>query len=75
MRTTKRTNQFKKDYKRETKGRSSTYAQKLDSELAAVVQVLPEFDAFMAAIEAPAATVPEFVELFKRRMPWATSAD
>jgi mRNA interferase YafQ len=40
MRTTKRTNQFKKDYKRETKGRSSTYAQKFDSELAAVVQVL-----------------------------------
>jgi mRNA interferase YafQ len=40
MRTIKRTNQFKKDYKRETKGRSSTYVQKLDAELAAVVQVL-----------------------------------
>jgi mRNA interferase YafQ len=40
MRTIRRTNQFKKDYKREMKGRSSTYAQKLDAELAAVVQVL-----------------------------------
>ena len=36
---------------------------------------LPGFDAFMAAIKAPAAAVPELVELFKRRMPWATSAD
>ncbi len=40
MRTIKRSNQFKKDYKRETKGRSSVYVQKLDAELAAVVQVL-----------------------------------
>ncbi len=40
MRTIKRTNQFKKDYNRETKGRSSAHAQKLDAELAAVVQVL-----------------------------------
>ena len=40
MRTTERTNQFKRDYKRETKGRSKAYAQKLDIELAAVVQVL-----------------------------------
>jgi mRNA interferase YafQ len=40
MRTIRRTNQFKKDYKRETKGRSSTYALKLDAELAAVVDVL-----------------------------------
>jgi len=40
MRTIRRSNQFKKDYKRETKGRSSTYAQKLDAELAAVLHVL-----------------------------------
>ncbi len=40
MRTIRRTNQFKKDYKRETKGRSSPYAQKLDAELDVVVQVL-----------------------------------
>jgi mRNA interferase YafQ len=40
MRTIRRSNQFKKDYKRETKGRSATYVQKLDAELAAVMQVL-----------------------------------
>ena len=40
MRTIKRTNQFKRDYKRATKGRSEAYAQKLDTELGAVVQVL-----------------------------------
>jgi uncharacterized protein (DUF1778 family) len=33
------------------------------------------FGALVAAIEAPAAAVPELVELFKRRVPWATSAD
>jgi mRNA interferase YafQ len=40
MRTIKRTNQFKRDYKRETKGKSETYVQKLEAELAAVLQVL-----------------------------------
>jgi len=40
MRMIERTNQFKRDYKRETKGRSGAYVQKLDSELGAVVQVL-----------------------------------
>ena len=40
MRTIRRTNQFKRDYKRETKGRSEAYVQKLDSEFGAVVQVL-----------------------------------
>ncbi len=40
MRTIRRTNQFKKDYKRETKGRAATYVQKLDAELAAIMQVL-----------------------------------
>jgi len=40
MRTIERTNQFKRDYKRETKGRSGAYAQKLDTELGEVVQVL-----------------------------------
>jgi uncharacterized protein (DUF1778 family) len=35
----------------------------------------PGFDAFMAAIETPAAAVPELVELFKRRVPWAASVD
>jgi uncharacterized protein (DUF1778 family) len=33
------------------------------------------FGAFIAAIEAPAAAVPQLVELFKRRVPWAASAD
>jgi hypothetical protein len=37
MRTIERTNQFKRDYKRETKGRSGAYVRKLDSELGAVV--------------------------------------
>ena len=40
MRTIRRTNQFKKDYQRETKGRAATYVQKLDAELAAIMQVL-----------------------------------
>ncbi len=40
MRTIKRGNQFKKDYKREIKGRSLAYVQKLDAELAAVFEVL-----------------------------------
>jgi uncharacterized protein (DUF1778 family) len=30
------------------------------------------FDAFMAALAAPAAPVPEMVELLKRRAPWET---
>jgi mRNA interferase YafQ len=40
MRTIERSNQFKRDYKRETKGRSETYVQKLKAELEAVLQVL-----------------------------------
>ena len=40
MRTIKRNNQFKRDYKRETKSRSETYVQKLEAELATVLQVL-----------------------------------
>ena len=41
-----------------------------------LVRMSPQgFDAFIAAIETPAAAVPELVELFKRRGPWATSAD
>jgi mRNA interferase YafQ len=40
MRTIERTNQFKRDYKRETKGRSKAYVQKLEAEFAAVLQVL-----------------------------------
>jgi uncharacterized protein (DUF1778 family) len=35
----------------------------------------PGFGAFMAAVETPAAAVPELIELFKRRVPWAGSAD
>jgi hypothetical protein len=35
-----------------------------------LIRMTPEgFDAFLAAIEAPAALVPELVELFKRRRP------
>jgi uncharacterized protein (DUF1778 family) len=33
------------------------------------------FRAFMAAIEAPPTVVPELVELFKRKAPWATGTD
>jgi mRNA interferase YafQ len=40
MRTIKGTNQYERDYKRETKGKSAVYADKLDAELAAVVTVL-----------------------------------
>ena len=40
MRTIEHTNKFKRDYKRETKGRSREYVQELDAELAAVVRVL-----------------------------------
>jgi mRNA interferase YafQ len=40
MRTIRRTNQFKKDYKRETKGRSANYTEKFDSDLTAVTRVL-----------------------------------
>jgi hypothetical protein len=39
MRTIRRSNQFKKDYKRETKGRSATYVRKLEAELDAVLGV------------------------------------
>lgn len=35
------------------------------------VRMSPEgFDAFLAAIAAPSAPVPEMVELFKRKAPW-----
>jgi mRNA interferase YafQ len=40
MRARKPTGQFKKDYKRETKGQSAAYVAKLDADLAAVVAVL-----------------------------------
>ncbi len=41
-----------------------------------VVRMSPqEFGAFMAAIEAPATVVPELIELFKRKAPWATGDD
>jgi mRNA interferase YafQ len=40
MRTRRATGQFRKDYKRETKGKSTAYAKKLDADLEAVVQVL-----------------------------------
>jgi len=40
MRTIKRTNEFKNDWKRETKGRSRAYIAKLETELAAVAKVL-----------------------------------
>jgi uncharacterized protein (DUF1778 family) len=33
------------------------------------------FDAFLAAIAAPPTVVPEMVELFKRKPPWATGDD
>jgi mRNA interferase YafQ len=40
MRTIEHTGNFKRDYKREVKGRSREYASKLDSELDAVVRIL-----------------------------------
>ena len=41
-----------------------------------LIRLTPEgFDDFLAAIEAPAAPVPELVELFKRRAPWETVSD
>ena len=40
MRKIRRLNKFKRDYKRETKGRSREYARKLDEELVAVVRIL-----------------------------------
>src|SRR5260370_41795917 len=39
-RTIEHTNKFKRDYKREIKGKSRAYARELDAALAAVVQVL-----------------------------------
>jgi mRNA interferase YafQ len=39
-RTIEHTNKFKRDYKREIKGKSRAYVRELDAELAAVVQVL-----------------------------------
>ena len=40
MRTLRPAGRFRKDYKRETKGKSAAYVKKLDGELAAVVRVL-----------------------------------
>jgi uncharacterized protein (DUF1778 family) len=41
-----------------------------------LVRMTPHgFRAFMAAIEAPATVVPELVELFKRKAPWAATTD
>jgi hypothetical protein len=40
MRAISRTNQFKKDDKREIKGKSSAYVRKLDAESATVAEVL-----------------------------------
>jgi len=37
------------------------------------VRMSPQgFRAFLAVIEAPATAVPELVDLFERKMPWAT---
>ena len=42
----------------------------------ALVRMSPQgFKAFMAVIEAPGTAVPELVELFKRKAPWATNVD
>jgi mRNA interferase YafQ len=40
MRTIKRANQFKKDFKRETSGKSASYIAKLDNDLAATAHAL-----------------------------------
>jgi len=40
MRTIERTNRYKRDFKRETKGRSNAYVRLLDADLATVLQVL-----------------------------------
>jgi mRNA interferase YafQ len=40
MRTLRPAGRFRKDYKRETKGKSAAYVKKLDGDLAAVVRVL-----------------------------------
>jgi mRNA interferase YafQ len=40
MRKPDRTGRFRKDYKRETNGRSADYVEKLDADLAAVLSVL-----------------------------------
>jgi len=41
-----------------------------------LLRMSPEgFDAFMAEIVAPATAVPEMVELFKRKAPWAAGDD
>jgi uncharacterized protein (DUF1778 family) len=42
----------------------------------ALVRMSPQgFRAFMAAIEAPPTAVPELVELFKRKAPWANGTN
>jgi uncharacterized protein (DUF1778 family) len=41
-----------------------------------LVRMSPQgFKAFTAVIEAPGTVVPELVELFKRKAPWATSVN
>jgi hypothetical protein len=40
MRTIERAGRFRKDYRRETSGRSAAYVKKLDIELEAVITVL-----------------------------------
>lgn len=41
-----------------------------------LVRMSPQgFKAFMAMIEAPPTAVPELVELFKRKAPWATNVN
>ena len=50
-------------------------ADEVAMERALVRMSLQGFGVFMAAIETLAAATPELVELFKRRVPWATSAD
>jgi mRNA interferase YafQ len=40
MRTLRSADRFRKDYKRETKGKSAAYVKKLDGDLAALVRVL-----------------------------------
>ena len=50
-------------------------ADEVVMERALVRMSLQGFDVFMAAIGTLAGATPELVELFKRRVPWATRAD
>jgi uncharacterized protein (DUF1778 family) len=47
-------------------------ADEVVMERALVRMSLQGFGASVAAIETPAAAIPEFVELLKQRVPWAT---